>query len=540
MRIFLLLLAADISAAALPPPHVAARLAASAQARRAAPHAPSFAAASAPAAQSLAPLDSATGFGWAVAASADGQTVLASAISSANASGCGAVYVFAGEPLVQTQLLSAGAPCDPNSGFGWSVVLSADGSVAAVGAPQAAGGTGAVFLFERSAPGALFGAPQVLVAQSAAAGDGLGWALSMSGDGDTVAAGALDLDFVGKSVLFQRLIKNRPAFDQLQELVAGGGSPGDCFGGALALSADGLTLAVGAAGLAGPAGPQGGAFLYSRGPSGTGAPNLAVFGFVTGLSAPDGASGDLFANALSLSADGLVLAAGACGANSGAGAAYVVNATGAPGLASSWAQAPQRITPVPAEAFAQFAYAAALTPDMAGGAILVAGAPYASPNSSGAVFTFSQPQGGAAFYQGSVLAGQQPLPAANLGHSIAASSGGAIIVAGGFGANTVLVFGALPPQAASASPIDPTLLAMGAGVSTITLLGVAVYLCLCTGDGSSSSSSSAAAAPQKQGAARPSKPSKKSAGPGHELLLADFAAGEGYKAPAAVAVAVAH
>ena len=529
--IILGILAAGVSAAAPPPPHVAARLAAFAQARHASPHAHSFAAASAPAAaQSLAPLDSAMGFGWAVAASADGQTVLASAISSANASGCGAVYVFAGEPLAQTQLLSAGAPCDPNSGFGWSVALSADGSVAAVGAPQAAGGTGAVFLFERSAPGAPFAAPQMLVAQSSAAGDGLGWALSMSGDGNTVAAGALDLNFVGRSVLFQRLIKNNPAFDQLQELVAGGGSPGDCFGGALALSADGLTLAVGAAGLTGPAGPQGGAFLYSRGPSGTGAPNLAVFGFVTGLSAPDGASGDLFANALSLSADGLVLAAGACGANSGAGAAYVINATGAPGLASSWAQAPQRITPAPAEAFAQFAYAAALTPDTAGGAILVAGAPYASANSnsSGAVFTFSQPQGGAAFVQGSVLAGQQPLPAANLGHSIAASSGGAIIVAGGFGANTVLVFGALPPQAASASPIDPTLLAMGAGVSTITLLGVAVYLCLCTGDGSSS------AAPQQQGAARPSKLSKKSAGPGHELLL------ESYKAPAAVAVAVAH
>ena len=85
--------------------------------------------------------------------------------------------------------------------------------------------------------------------------------------------------------------------------------------------------------------------------------------------------------------------------------------------------------------------------------------------------------------------------------------------------------------------MDPTLLAMGAGISTITLLGVAVYLCLCTGDGSSNSSS--AGAPQQQGAARRSKPSKKSDGPGQELILADLVAGEGYKAPA-VAVAVAH
>jgi hypothetical protein len=432
--------------------------------------------------QALTPLDAAQGFGWAVAVSADGQTVVASAVTSANASGSPAVYVFGGQPLAQTQLLLQGSG-NYNSAFGWSVAISGDGSVVAVGAPQAqtaAGPTGAVFLFERIAPGAAFGAPQVLVAQDGAAGDALGWSVSLSGDGDTVAAGALNANFVGKAYVFQRLMKSRPQFDLLQSLVAGGGVAGDCYGGALALSADGLTLAVGAAGLAGPQGPQGGAFVYARGPSGDGQPDLAVFGFVARLAAPDGASGDLYANAVSLSADGLLLAAGACGANGGAGAAYL-HAYSA--NASSWGQAPQRISAAPAEAGSQFAFAAVLTPDVtAGGPALVVGAPFAAPNTSGAISAFAQPQGSAAFALSEVLAGaaantsQQVLPlGAELGYSVAASSGGAVIVAGGFSANTVLVFGAVQaPQAASAASLDPTLLAMGVSISTITLLGVAV------------------------------------------------------------------
>jgi len=139
-------------------------------------------------------------FGYSVAVSSDGSTVVAGAIFATevgNRNGPGAAYVFvrpAGgwKDATETARLTAS---DRHQGdnFGISVAMSGDGSTVAVGAQQAFVGTklGAVYVFVRPGSG-WTSATETAKLQGSDEGsqDLLGHCVGLSRDGSTIVAGA--------------------------------------------------------------------------------------------------------------------------------------------------------------------------------------------------------------------------------------------------------------------------------------------------------------------------------------------------------------
>lgn len=146
--------------------------------------------------------------------------------------------------------------------FGTAVALSGDGSVLAVGAPQESASargvfavppagdsnalsSGAVYLFTREAGG--WRPLAYLKASDAQAGARFGETLALSPDGLTLAVGAPSQDTgaidAGAVYVFSRA---SGAWQEQQVLQVQDGTAGEAFGTGLALSADGKTVAAGA------------------------------------------------------------------------------------------------------------------------------------------------------------------------------------------------------------------------------------------------------------------------------------------------------
>ena len=226
-------------------------------------------------------------FGAGLALSADGMTLAVGAWheSSAatgidgnqadnSASTAGAVYVFArsGATWVQQAYLK---PSNTNNGdaFGDRLALSADGNTLAVSAPveasaatgingnqadNTARNAGAVYVFSRS--GTTWMQEAYLKASNTGAGDVFGHALALSGDGNTLAVTAVgeasaatgvggnqtdnSAGGAGAAYVFTR---SGTTWTQQAYVKASNTNQLDNFGYAIALSADGTTLAVGAA-----------------------------------------------------------------------------------------------------------------------------------------------------------------------------------------------------------------------------------------------------------------------------------------------------
>jgi len=156
-------------------------------------------------------------FGWSVSLSGDGNTLAVGAWDEgSNATGIdgnqadnsafqsGAVYVFTRSGVTWTQQAYVKASnTDADDSFGRSVSLSGDGNTLAVGAwredsnatgidgnqaDNSAGDSGAVYVFTRS--GVTWSQQAYVKASNPGAGDGFGDALSLSGDGNTLAVGS--------------------------------------------------------------------------------------------------------------------------------------------------------------------------------------------------------------------------------------------------------------------------------------------------------------------------------------------------------------
>lgn len=225
--------------------------------------------------------------------------------------------------------------------FGWPVALSGDGNTLAVGArsedsagtgtsstgtDDSATDSGAVYVFTRSA--GVWTQQAYLKASNTDAGDNFGFAIALSTDGNTLAVGASSEDSAetgvgnvgadnsaaasGAVYVFTR---NAGVWTQQAYIKASNTGAGDSFGWTVALSADGDTLAVGAAG----------EDSAETGVGGTGADNAApnsgavyVFTRSSGtwsqqayLKASNTGAGDSFGSSVALSADGSTLAVGA-------------------------------------------------------------------------------------------------------------------------------------------------------------------------------------------------------------------------------------
>jgi hypothetical protein len=227
-------------------------------------------------------------FGWSVALSADGNTlaVLAAHEESAatgidgdqtdnSAANASAVYVFthSGTTWSQQAYIKA-SNTDPDDFFRGSLALSADGNTLALGldaedstatgidgdqTDNSATDAGAVYVLTRS--GAIWSQQAYVKASNTDAGDLFGRSVALSADGNTLAVGAvsedsaatgIDGDQTNNSVdtagAVYDFTRAGSTWSQQAYVKASNTEALDTFGHAIALSADGNTLAVGAPG----------------------------------------------------------------------------------------------------------------------------------------------------------------------------------------------------------------------------------------------------------------------------------------------------
>ena len=225
-------------------------------------------------------------FGIAVSISADGNTLAVGADAEDSAAigingeqnddsglGSGAVYVFvrSGE-LWQQQAYIKASNVERNNLFGRAVSLSTDGGTLAVGAylddsaatgingnqnDNSANDSGAVYVFIRS--GELWQQQAYIKAGNTEEEDGFGMAVSLSADGNTLAVGTTreDSSAIGinanqndnsaeDSGAVYVFVRSGELWQQQAYIKASNTGFEDSFGGAVSLSADGNTLAAGA------------------------------------------------------------------------------------------------------------------------------------------------------------------------------------------------------------------------------------------------------------------------------------------------------
>jgi hypothetical protein len=214
-------------------------------------------------------------------------------------------------PVANQASLSAGQDGDA---FGGAVVVSADGSTLAVGSLRSKGDQGSVTVFGRS--GGKWVQQEVLADANGAAKDWFGYSMAISKDGTTLAVGAVYADVSGKVDQGNVLVYARSgsAWTLQETLIGKAGAAGDVFGVSVALSADGNTVAVGAAGAdVGNVSDQGSASVFVR--------SGAKWSMQQVLTVTGGETKANYGSSLSLSSDGDTLAVG--GPNAGKGSVVV-------------------------------------------------------------------------------------------------------------------------------------------------------------------------------------------------------------------------
>ncbi|HET7500121.1 MAG TPA: hypothetical protein VFK02_03935 [Kofleriaceae bacterium] len=314
-----------------------------------------------------------------------------------------------------------------------------------------AGGTGPGMLAQRA----------YLKASNTDAGDGFGHAVALSADGSTLAVGAIheasssganpasnaDMD-AGAVYVFRR---SGQTWTQEAYVKAPHPDPDDFFGHAVALSADGSTLAIGAVSEDSKATGVGGDQTDNNAPAAGAVYVFTRTGTAWALEAYVKASntggGDAFGQSVALSADGSTLAVGASledsdgttQASSGAqdsGAVYVFTRTG--GL---WSQQAYVKAPI-VNSFDGFGASVALSDD---GATLAVGASFADSamTNLGAVHVFARTGTTWTPELDQVGTGNDPIGA--LGNSVALSGDGATLAVGASREDSV----SLPAQTTS-------------------------------------------------------------------------------------------
>jgi hypothetical protein len=415
-------------------------------------------------------------FGTSVALSASGTTAIVGAPfhSVDGVSDAGAAYVFSGADWGTTTLLT-----EPLTGpdaaaindyFGTSVSLSADGTVALVGAPGKTANSqaveGAAFAFG----GTDFGTVAVLTEPTSgpgvgSAGDGFGEAVSLSSSGTDALIGAPKVSGParpGTAYVFRSSSGAAP----VSVLTASDGSGGNYFGGSVAISADGSTAIVGARGqTVGANYSQGAAYVF-------GGTNWATQEKI--LTASNGIASDQFGFSVSLSTTGSTALVGAAYASprstAEAGAAYVFSG-------SDWTDETD-LSASNGTAYSNYGWSVALSPS---GTTALVGAPYEAVGSNtyeGAVYSYGGP-GWAVELEGTSADG---VPGDLFGYSVAVSADGSETITGAAGhtvashagQGSAYLLAPTPEASASLISASPSSI-VGDGTSTSTVTVQAVY-----------------------------------------------------------------
>ena len=241
--------------------------------------------------------------GWSVSLSADGSVVAMGAYWNDNAANdAGNVVIYENQSGTWTQIGNSidGEAADDQSGY--SVSLNADGSIVAIGAPYNDGNgssSGHVRIFENQSGTWT----QIGSDIDGVAGNYSGWSVSLSADGSIVAIGGTGEYPTNGQV---RIYENQSGtWTQIGSDIDGDGAI-DKFGCSVSLSADGFTVAIGAYGDDDGGGDAGHVRIYEN-QSGTW---TQIGSDINGKG-----SNYWFGWSVSLSADGSIVAIGGPGHN---------------------------------------------------------------------------------------------------------------------------------------------------------------------------------------------------------------------------------
>jgi hypothetical protein len=336
-------------------------------------------------------------FGYSVSLSSDGL-ILAVGTPYANSTGYVEIYEF-----VEGNWTKKGSRLTGNafSEFGYSVSLSSQGNILAVGAPAANSNTGSVEIYE-FVSGEWTQKGSTL---NGTEGSYFGWSVSLSSDGLILAVGA-------------PIANSNISYVNIYEFVSGAwtqkgstlnGTAGSRFGDNVSLSSDGLILAVGA----------------PNANSNTG--YVEIYEFVSGAWTQKGSTlngtsqNSYFGQSVSLSSDGLILAVGAPIANSTTGYVNIYEF-----VSGAWTQKGSTLNGTSQNSY--FGNSVSLSSD---GLILAVGAPIANSNIGYVnIYEFVS---GAWTQKGSTLNGTA---GSNFGQSVSLSSDGLILAVGTPAAST--------------------------------------------------------------------------------------------------------
>ena len=262
------------------------------------------------------------------------------------ASASGAVYVFARVDGTWTQQAYIKASnAETVDDFGFNVALSADGNTLAVGAhgeigattsvdsnqnDNSANGTGVGYVFVRI--DGTWTQQAYIKALNLKESDVFERSVTLSADGHTLAVGATgegsdttgvdgnqDNNTLGSGTVYV-FVRIDGTWNQQAYIKAPNAEASDWFGGSVALSADGHTLAVGAIGedsaTTGVDGNQGDNTANDAGAVYVFARTDGTWTRKTYIKAPNAEASDWFGDSVTLSADGNTLAVGAIGESS--------------------------------------------------------------------------------------------------------------------------------------------------------------------------------------------------------------------------------
>ncbi len=262
-------------------------------------------------------------FGVSVALSADGATL---AVGTVHPTGGGTVLVYTRSGATWSrQAFLWPASSEQNDLFGTSVALSASGEILAVGAPEPSA-AGTVHIFTRS--GTTWSLQATVGALDPDLGDRFGASVALSAGGSILAVGTPFEDSASTGVDGDPSNDLAPCSGAVHVFASAGATwtqrayvkasntgTGDLYGSSVALSADGLTLAIGAPGersaAAGIGGDQGDDSTPYAGAVYVLASSSATWTQQAYVKASNPDPGDHFGTSVALSADGSMLVAGA-------------------------------------------------------------------------------------------------------------------------------------------------------------------------------------------------------------------------------------
>jgi PASTA domain len=245
-----------------------------------------------------------TGFGSGVALSSDGTTALVGDLGGADVFHVATADSWR-DRLNPTATLVADAVGAAAGGLSIAVALSADGTTALIGATSVDTFVGAAYVFRAAAADAWVSSatPDAVLTDGAIGlfGDGFGGAVALSADGMTALVGAPNLAFgpAGAAYVFQVRAPDAWTSTADPDAVAGQhGRSGDVPGWSVALSANGTAL-VGEPSVLGQAGAAD--VLHVAGPERSWRSGTASHARLTNAASPPG---DLFGASIGLSSDG--------------------------------------------------------------------------------------------------------------------------------------------------------------------------------------------------------------------------------------------